>query len=256
MLPLEHLEELRRRILWTVAALVVGTVVGFFLVTRFHALELLIRPVQPYLRDGKLNYLNPADPFMVTLRLAVTAGFLVALPVALYHVWAFVSPILVESEKRTVLPALFFSVALFLAGAALAYFGVLPITLQFFATFEQGTLQQNLTISKFMAYLMKLVLGFGLAFETPVIMLVLGAVGIVTSEMLVRVRRFAIVIIFVLSAFLTPPDVFSQMLMAVPLLLLYEISIWLVKWTERGREGQSGTQDEDEDQEGTDEATS
>jgi len=236
MHPLEHLEELRRRIFWVLGALVVGSVIGFVLITRFDVLALLLRPIQHLLNGGKLKYLSPADPFMVALRLAIAAGVVVALPVALYHLWAFISPILVPSERRAILPAIYLSAFLFFAGAALAYFGVLPITLRFFTTFEPGSLEQNLTVDKFLSYLMKLILGFGLAFETPVVMLALGAVGIVTSEMLVKGRRFAIVIIFVLGAALTPPDVFSQMLMAVPLLLLYEVSIWLVRWTERRRD--------------------
>jgi sec-independent protein translocase protein TatC len=236
MLPLEHLEELRQRIFWVLGTLVVGCVIGFVVITRFDVLALMIRPVQHFLNGGKLKYLSPADPFMVTLRLAVAAGVVIALPVALYHLWAFISPILVPSERKAILPAIYMAAFLFLAGAALAYFGVLPITLQFFTSFEPGSLEQNLTIDKFLGYLMKLILGFGIAFETPVVMLALGVVGIVTSEMLVKGRRFAIVIIFVLGAALTPPDVFSQMLMAVPLLVLYEVSIWLVKWTERRRE--------------------
>jgi sec-independent protein translocase protein TatC len=252
MLPLEHLEELRQRIFWVLGALVVGSVIGFVLITRFDVLALLIRPIQQYLNGGKLKYLSPADPFMVALRLAIAAGVVIALPVALYHLWAFISPILLPSERKTVLSALYLATFLFLAGAALAYFGVLPITLQFFTKFEPGSLEQNLTIDKFLAYLMKLVLGFGLAFETPVVMLILGVLGIVSSEMLVRVRRFAIVIIFIVGAALTPPDVFSQTLMAVPLLILYEVSIWLVRWTERRRaaalredgEEEAGVEDE------------
>jgi sec-independent protein translocase protein TatC len=232
---LDHLEEFRWRILWTLVALAVGSVIGFVLITRFNLLELLIEPIRAYLNGGKLKYLSPADPFMVTLRLSVVAGMVIALPVALYQLWGFLSPILEPHERRTVLPALYGAVVLFLGGACLAYFGVLPLTLQFFSKFEPGSLEQNLTIDKFLSYLMKLVLGFGVAFETPVIMLALGAMGIVTSDLLVRYRRHAIVAIFIIGAALTPPDVFSQMLMAVPLLFLFELSIWLVRWTERRR---------------------
>lgn len=244
MHPLEHLEELRRRIFWVLGILIAGTVVGFVLITRFEVLALVIRPVQPYLHGGKLKYMSPADPFMVALRLSIAVGVVAAIPAALYHLWAFISPILLPSERKTVRPAVYMAGFLFVAGASLAYFGVLPVTLQFFSTFEPGSLQQNITIDAFLSYLVKLLLGFGLAFETPVVMLVLGVLGIVTSEMLARGRRFAIVIIFVMAAALTPPDVFSQTLMAVPLLLLYEFSIWLVKWTERGRD--AGLEGEEE----------
>jgi sec-independent protein translocase protein TatC len=232
---LDHLEEFRWRIIWTLVALALGSVLGFVLITRFDLLKLLIEPVRAFLNGGKLKYLSPADPFMVTLRLSVAAGVVIALPVALYQLWGFLSPILEPSEKRAVLPALIGAIVLFLGGASLAYFGVLPLTLKFFSKFEPGSLQQNLTVDKFLGYLMKLMLGFGIAFETPVIMLALGAMGIVTSELLTRYRRHAIVAIFVLGAALTPPDVFSQLLMAVPLLFLFELSIWLVRWTERRR---------------------
>jgi sec-independent protein translocase protein TatC len=232
---LEHVEEFRRRLLWILATLAAGTALGFGAVVHFRLLEVVLHRFIPYLVDGKLKYLSPADPFMVALRLSFAVGVAVTFPVAFFHLWRFVSPILAAGERRVVLPALCGAVFLFLGGASLAYFGVMPITLQFFKTFEPGSLEQNLTIDKFVGYMMKLLLGFGAAFETPVIMLALGAMGIVSSELLVRYRRHAILVIFVVGAALTPPDVFSQLLMAVPLLLLYELSIWLVRWTERKR---------------------
>ncbi|HKJ92074.1 MAG TPA: twin-arginine translocase subunit TatC [Longimicrobiales bacterium] len=232
---LEHLEELRWRILWSLLALVVGTVIGFVLVSHFDVLGLLIRPVEPYVEGGKLRYLSPADPFLITLKLAVTAGILLAFPIVMYELWSFVSPALMPSEKRAIVPSLYFGLVLFIGGMALAYFGVLPIALRFFSQFQTQSLEQNITIGPYLGLVVKLLLGFGLVFETPVIMLVLGALGIVTSDMLRHTRRYAIVIIFVVAAVLTPPDIFSQSLMAVPLLVLFEVSIWLVKWTEKRR---------------------
>lgn len=231
----DHLEELRWRIIWSLVSVVVGSVIGFYLIVRYKLLELFVAPVQPFLEGGKLNYLSPADPFMVTLKMSVAIGIIVSVPVLLYHVWRFLSPMLEDDEKGVVLPALFLGVFLFLAGVSLAYFGVLPLSLQFFAGFQKEALEQNLVIGAFLGFVAKLLVGFGVAFETPMVMLVLGAMGLVTSSMLRGARRFAMAAAFIVGAVLTPPDVFSQMMMAVPLLLLYEISIWLVKWTERRR---------------------
>lgn len=233
---LDHLEELRWRILWSLSALVVGSVIGFFLVVHFNVLALLIRPIEPFLSEGKLKYLSPADPFTITLKLAVTAGILLAFPVIVYEVWAFLAPALKSEEKRAVIPALYFGLGLFAGGMALAYFVVLPMALRFFAGFQQESLEENITVGPFLGLVVKLLLGFGIVFETPVVMMVLGAMGLVTSDMLRRTRRVAIVIIVAVGAFLTPPDIFSQLMMAVPLLILYELSIWLVKWTERKRD--------------------
>ncbi len=232
---LEHLEELRWRILWSLLTLAVGAVIGFVIVSHFNVLGLLIRPVEPYLDGGKLKYLSPSDPFIITLKLGFTAGILMAFPVIIYELWSFISPALMPNEKRAIVPALYFGLVLFVGGMALAYFGVLPIALRFFMGFQQSSLEQNITIGPYLGLVVKLLLGFGLVFETPVIMLILGSLGIITSDMLRRTRRYAIVLIFVISAILTPPDVFSQTLMAIPLLFLFEISIWLVKWTERRR---------------------
>lgn len=231
----DHLEALRWRIVWSLVALVIGSAVGFVLVVRFRLLELFVAPVRPMLEGGTLRYLSPADPFMVTLKMAVAVGVILAMPIVLHQVWRFLSPLLMPDERRVVLPALFMGVALFLAGVALAYFGVLPISLRFFAGFQREALQQNLVIGAFFGFVVKLLLGFGLVFETPIVMLVLGTMGVVTSRMLRAARRFAIALAFVVGAVLTPPDIFSQVLMAGPLLLLYEVSIWLVRWAERRR---------------------
>lgn len=232
---LDHLEELRWRLLRSLLALVVGALVGFFLVNHFPVLPLLIRPIQPYLDGGKLKYLSPVDPFWITLKLALSVGVLLALPVVIYEIWAFVSPALRPAEKRAIIPALYFGLLLFLAGVALAYFGVLPIALGFLTSFQTESLEQNITIGPYLGLILKLMLGFGIVFETPVVMLILGSLGIVRSDMLRRGRPYAIVGIFVIAALLTPPDVFTQSLMAVPLLFLFELSIWLVRWVERRR---------------------
>ena len=126
---LDHLEELRWRLLKSIAAVVIGTLIGFLLVTRFNVLELLIDPLRPLIGDQKLKYLSPGDPFFVTLGLAVTVGLLLALPIVVSQVWGFISPALLPREKKAIVPALYLGLVLFAGGVALAYYIVLPMTL-------------------------------------------------------------------------------------------------------------------------------
>src|SRR5687767_6326026 len=143
---LDHLEELRWRILWSLLAVLVGTLVGFAVVTRYNVLEILIHPVRPYLHGEKLNYLSPGDPFFITLGLAITVGLLLAFPVVVSQIWRFVSPALLPREKRAIVPALYMGLVLFAGGVALAYYLVLPMTLKFMMGFQSASLQQNLVV--------------------------------------------------------------------------------------------------------------
>jgi sec-independent protein translocase protein TatC len=234
---LDHLEELRWRILWSLLAVAVGAVIGWFLVTRFDVLGLLIEPMRPLLAGGKLAYLSPADPFLVTLKLTLTTGVLLASPVVIYQFWVFLSPALMPEEKRAIIPALYFGLVLFLVGMALAYFVALPIMFQFFAQFQQASLEQNITIGPYMAVVTRTLLGFGLVFELPVVMLVLAAVGVVDTTTMRKGRRWAIVIITIVASFITPGDVvILTIFLMIPLLLLYELGIMLARVVERRRE--------------------
>ncbi len=233
---LDHLEELRWRILWSLAAVLVGTLVGFYLVNRFDVLGVLIAPIRPFLGGTRLKYLSPADPFFITIRLAITVGLLLAFPVVLYQVWAFVSPALHGHEKRSILPALYLGLVLFLAGASLAYFGALPLTLRFMMGFQTGSLEQNIVIDSYLGFVLQLIIGFGAIFELPVVVLILSTLGIVSSRMLVAMRRYAIAITAVVASVLTPGDAVSlTVFLMAPLMLLYEMSIALARLVERRR---------------------
>lgn len=233
---LDHLEEMRWRILWSLLALLVAAGVGFGLVTRFDVLGLLIEPVQPFIENEKLKYLSPADPFFVTLKLGLTVGVLLAAPILIYHIWAFVSPALKRDEKRAIVPALYLGLVLFAVGVALAYFAALPVTLNFMMGFQVDSLEQNIVIGAYLAFVVRLLMAFGLVFELPVVMLVLGVLGIVSSEMLASKRRYAIVAATIVASLITPGDVIVLTLfLMIPLLLLYELSIGLVKLVERRR---------------------
>lgn len=227
---LDHLEELRWRILWSGAALVVATVIGFVIVYKSNLPELLLAPVREAWNDPNLNliYLSPADPFFVSLRLAIYIGVILAFPIIVYQVWAFLSPALEKNEKRAIVPALYLGLVLFLGGVALAYFAALPVTLEFFQVFMSSALEAQLEINATLAFIVKMLLAFGAVFELPIVILVLSALGLVTPEFLRSKRRHAVVLITVLASFITPGDAITlTIMMMLPLVLLYEFGILL-----------------------------
>jgi sec-independent protein translocase protein TatC len=233
---LDHLEELRWRILWSLLALVGASIVGFWLVMRFGVLDILIAPARPYIGD-RLNYLSLTDPFMITLRLGILLGFLLAFPIITYQVWAFVSPALHRREKRAIVPALYLGLVLFAAGVALAYFYVLPATARFMTGFQTGSLQPMLVVDRYVSIVTKVLVSFGVIFELPVVVLILSALGLVTSKFLRQKRRFAIAGMTVAASLITPGDTITvTVFMMAPLILLYEMSIGLARLVERGRE--------------------
>lgn len=234
---LDHLEELRWRILWSLAALVVGGVVGFFLVKELGVLGILERPIRDLLPPGqKLAYTNPTTPFLITLKLALLVGLLLALPVIVYQAWAFLSPALYDRERRYVVPSSVAAVVLFGLGVAMAYFLVLPFGLRFLLGFQAEALTPIITIDEYLRFTVTILLAFGLVFEMPILLVVLGLLGVVTPEKLRRGRRYAVVVLATISALLTPADVGTMAMMLVPMLLLYEISIWLVRLLAPDRE--------------------
>ena len=176
----------------------------------------------------RLIYLSPADPFFITLKLAVVVGVLLAFPIIVYQIWSFLSPALEKHEKRAIVPALYLGLVLFSAGVALAYFVALPLTMTFFQNFQAEFLEEQLEVGKTLAFITKLLIGFGVIFELPVVVMILSALGLVTPEFLKSKRRHAMVLITVLASFLTPGDVITLTIMLmVPLFFLYEFSIFL-----------------------------
>lgn len=227
---LEHLEELRWRIFWALLAIAVGTAIGLGLVWRYEVLEVLVEPVRAARSepDFKLIYLSPADPFFIKLKLAVLVGILLSFPVVVYQIWAFLSPALEKEEKRAIVPALYLGLVLFAGGVAMAYYAALPVTLQFFQMWEGTSMREQLEVGKTLAFVTKLLVAFGVVFELPVVIMVLSAMGLVTPEFLRAKRRHAIVILTVVASLITPGDVITlTLMMMVPLVLLYELSIFL-----------------------------
>ncbi|MDX1568053.1 MAG: twin-arginine translocase subunit TatC [Longimicrobiales bacterium] len=245
---LDHLEELRWRILWSALAVLVGAIVGFLLVHYLGVMQILIEPIQPMLGEGeRLKYLSPADPFFLVLKLSVVLGVVLASPVVVYQVWAFLSPALEEHERKVIIPALYLGLVLFCAGVAMAYFVALPVTLRFLMGFLPEFLEQQIVAGPYLAFVTKLLIAFGVVFELPVVVMILTAMGLITPKFLREKRRHAVVGITVLASFLSPGDVITvTLLMMIPLVLLYEVSILLSVWIHRGRLKRIGMEPEDE----------
>lgn len=227
---LDHLEELRWRILWSMIAFVLGAIVSFAAAYYFQVLELLVLPIrEAYENPGlRLIYLSPADPFFVTLRLAIYGGFILSFPILVYHAWSFLSPALEKEERRAIVPALYLGLLLFIAGVALAYFAALPVTLEFFKAFLNESLDGQLEINATLGFVIKMLFAFGAVFELPIVILALSLMGLVTPAFLRAKRRHAVVLITVLASFITPGDAITlTIMMMLPLVLLYEFGIFL-----------------------------
>jgi sec-independent protein translocase protein TatC len=224
---LEHLEELRWRIIWSLAALTVGVGISFYLLTRFDLFLWVEKPVLPYLPPGRhLIVTHPADSFRFLMVAALILGTILALPVILWHVWGFLSPALYKHEKRVVIPVLVAATLLFLAGFALSWFIILPLTLRVFASIQSAALEPMYSFREYSGFALSMSLALGAVFELPIAILALSFLGLVTPSMLHRFRRFAIVLALVAAAFITPgQDPFSLFALAVPLYLLYEVSV-------------------------------
>ncbi len=235
---LDHLEELRWRILWSIVSVVLGTVIGFVVVIKSNAVEFLLAPVRAASDnpDLELIFLSPADPFFVSLRLAIYGGILLALPILVYQIWSFLSPALEKTEKRAIVPALYLGLVLFMAGASLAYFAALPVTLEFFQAFLTSSLEPSLEINATLSFIVRMLIAFGVVFELPIVIMVLSALGLVTPKFLRSKRRHAVVLITVLASFITPGDVVVlTVMMMVPLVFLYELGIFLSALIYRGK---------------------
>jgi sec-independent protein translocase protein TatC len=232
----DHLEELRWRIVWSLVALVVGTGAGFYVAVHFDLLGLLKRPLDPYVGGEQLLALSITDPFFITFKLALTLGVIMAAPVMVYQAWSFFAPALTKREKRAIAPALYLAAVLFAAGVAVAYLYVLPMTAMFLAGFQTDSLKLAMTGGLYFGFVIKLLVAFGVVFELPVVVLILATLGLVTSRFLASKRRFAIAIMAVTAALITPGDaITATVFMMGPLILLYEVSILLARLVERSR---------------------
>ena len=233
---LDHLIELRRRLLKAFAALAVA-----FAICLYYARPIFGFLVQPLVRagQGKLIYTQIFEAFFVEIKVAFFAALMLSFPVIANQIWQFVAPGLYKSEKRALLPFLWATPVLFLAGASLAYYVAIPVALHFLLGFQGdlgGVKQEALPgVGNYLSFVMQFLFGFGLSFLLPVLLMLLERVGLVTRRQLVGARRYAIVGAFAIAAVLTPPDIGSQLLLAIPLMVLYEMAIIGIWFTEKRR---------------------
>jgi len=223
---LDHLEELRWRILRALAAVVVGFGLGLWLVQRFQLVGLLKQPIAPYLTGagGKLVVTSPTEPVMIVFKLGFLVGLVLASPIILWQLWAFLAPALYAREKRALVPALFTGLLLFLTGVAVAYVLVVPPALRVLFSFQTEAIQPFITYDAYFDFVLQVVLALGISFELPLVIIILAWLEVIGPGELARFRRFAVVGAFIAGALLSPgADLVSMVMMTLPLLLLYEV---------------------------------
>ena len=230
---IEHLTELRRRLIYAVAAFIVVFLICFYFSNAFF--DFLVEPLASVWsgNDRRLIFTAMHEKFFTNIKVAFFAAAFLSFPIFAAQVWMFVAPGLYKNEKGAFLPFLIATPFLFFGGGAFVYYIVMPVAWQFFTSFEQlaagsGVLPIELEpkVNEYLSLVMRLIFAFGLSFELPVVLSLLAKVGIVTADGLKKKRRYAIVIAFVAAAILTPPDPLSQLALAIPIILLYEISIY------------------------------
>jgi sec-independent protein translocase protein TatC len=238
----DHLEELR----WRIVRALIGIVAGMILCWVFIDWIMdgvLLRPISrlnaslaPGQQPIHLQNLKPFGQLFLYMQVAVIGGALLSLPYIFYQLWAFIAPGLLPKERKYVKWIVFFSTFCFLAGVAFSYFVMLPAALSFFAGFGTTKIENNIAISEYMNFIISVMLASGVVFELPMVSWFLSKLGILTPAFMRRFRRHSIVVIFILAAVLTPgTDPVSQILLAVPLMALYEISIWISAWAWRNK---------------------
>ncbi len=222
-----HLEELRSRLITCSIAVVITTCVAYAFKEKLF--DILTRPLIKALppNQGKLIYTSLPEAFFTYLKVALITGLLAASPVIIYQFWMFVAPGLYKKERLFLAPVIFLSFLFFAGGAVFGYYVVLPFGYSFFAGFTSDTIQIMPSMKEYLGLTSKMLLAFGLVFELPIVLTGMAAIGVITADFLKKNRKYAIVLAFIIGAVLTPsPDVVSQVLMAGPLIILYELSIF------------------------------
>ncbi len=247
---LDHLSELRSRLIHAVIAILIAFLGCLVFAERVFGI--LAAPITKLLPQGSsLIFTGLPDPFFIYLKVSFITGIFIALPYVLYQLWQFVSPGLYPKERKMAVPFISLATLLFYTGALFAYFVVFPAAFKFFLSYTGPDLKAMISIREYVSLVMVLMLAFGAVFETPIVIVFMGLLGIFDSGQLKRGRRYFVVIAFVIGAILTPtPDVINQTLMAVPMLLLYEVGIWILVYLEKRRH----SEDENESLENQDDA--
>jgi len=240
---IEHLSELRKRIVICLVALAIAFIFTFSYSE--HIFKLLLFPLNytpkislkeglvfisdQKLQNTKLVFLGPAEAFWMNMKIALVSGFILTIPIIFYQIWKFVSPGLYQHEKRYIVPFVLSATGLFLMGVVFCYLIVLPFAMGFLLTYKVGDfLMPMLSVGLYVDFLLKFLLAFGFVFELPILIVITTRIGLITPGTLRKYRKLAIVLAFVIAGIVTPtPDAFNQTLMAVPMIILYEVGIWV-----------------------------
>ncbi len=223
----EHLDDLRKRLIYSILWLVGFTIVSY------NYSDVVVRDMVNKAPNMNFVFIAPAELFMAYIKIALICAVALSLPFILYNVWMFLSPGLEKNEKRVILIALFSGGILFILGALFGYMVTLPLSLRFFGEFSIDEVQAMISFNNYLSFASTLVLAFGIVFELPILMVLLVQFGIVKTKFLKKNRKVMVLVIFTLAAILTPPDVVSQTLLAIPMLFLYEIGIFFSNIAEK-----------------------
>jgi len=228
---LDHLEELRWRLIYSLIGIVVGTIIAWIFID-FLMDSILLLPAKH--ANFKLQNLRPFGQLFLYFQVAIIVGLILSIPNVFYHLWKFISPALKENEKKYVTSIVLFTTFCFLSGVAFAYFVMLPLTLKFAAQFGSSAIENNFSIDEYFSIVLSVILGAGLVFELPMLSFFLSKIGILKPSYMRKYRRHALIVILVFAAILTPgTDPVSQVILAIPLVILYEISILVSKFSQK-----------------------
>ena len=243
---MSHLEELRGRLVACAIAVGVGFAGAYFFCEQLF--QVLVSPLKDVLPEGeKLIYTSLPEMFFTYLKVSLVAGVMAAAPYIFYQIWMFVAPGLYRNERRLLVPFVIVSTFLFVGGALFGYFVVFPFGFKFFIGFSNDLVRALPSVKQYFSFSIKLLFAFGAVFELPVIIFFLAKMGIVTPKMLKHQRKYAILMTFVVAAILTPPDVVTQLMMAGPLIVLYEISIIVAGFARVSKKQDDETEDKDDE---------